>query len=170
MYTIGLCLLIALFIWFFWLRKEDYKYLTLFALLIIALLISLFVSMKIMGDPQFEHYFGKPEKLASLKKGEGVSGNFFLGNGIFQNYHYYYYYQELEDGGLQFKKIKTEHVTIYEQDRTDAVRLDVYRRRVKKNQSNWVPNFIYNIDNGGYCKTIFRIPKGSVIREYSVKL
>lgn len=95
-------------------------------------------------------------KLISLRSGDGVSGQFFLGTGHIDSVQYYFFYEDAGNGGYRPGKIPADdNVVVFEDSRTDG-ELKTYQYRFSNSLLNWIA-----FDTGD-TRYEFFIPNGSL--------
>lgn len=100
-------------------------------------------------------------KLAALRLKPGMSGTFFLGTGTIEGVQTFFYYFTRNDGALVPDQIGAHNVRIYEQNRTDG-KLEKYTAVYPVWAWIFLPPFMHE------TRFEFHIPKGSVVRGYSI--
>lgn len=95
----------------------------------------------------------KTEHLIAMRNYETIEGSFYLGAGSFGGKEYFIYYASNDDGSYSQRKVSTELVKIFEEDRSDGV---AYWYVVKS-----LKTYLERIE--------FHIPYGSIQREFSLE-
>ncbi|MCR4276479.1 MAG: hypothetical protein NUV90_03785 [Candidatus Parcubacteria bacterium] len=114
----------------------------------LAFLIGLFLPKK-WSDPT-------KTKMVSLRSGDGVSGQFFLGTGHINSVQYYFFYEEAGNGGYRPGKISADDdVVVFETDRQDG-ELKTYQLGFSNSLLN-----VIAVDIGNTRHEFF-IPNGSL--------
>ncbi len=105
-------------------------------------------------------------KLASFGDRFGTHGSFFLGSGSVNSTEYYYYYASLPDGGKRMGKITAigSGAVIFEEERTDG-EFEIRRWYAAGGLEFFY--FKFPQENLFYK---FRVPKGTVLNEFSADL
>jgi hypothetical protein len=127
-------------------------------LMIIFIIMGAFtLSCTIPVEKSWQFY--KEIQIVSLRTADGVSGNFLS----FSTDDYYHFAKINTDGSISMSKVsnKYEDIRIIEEDRKDGVVVYEKFSPVVKDDSHDI-----RYDN---TRIIFRIPKGSIVREFSIK-
>ena len=109
---------------------------------------------------------------ASDEVGGKFEGIFFLVSGTLGNTDKYKYYYRQGDGGIRYGELDAKTVTIYEENREDAVmQVMSYTKENPKNVNDFFQILSWDLyDINAIKKTIFRIPEGTVLREVNISL
>ncbi len=103
-------------------------------------------------------------KLVAFRDGVSVTGSFFLGCGSVDDKDVYLYYTQRSDGAIRKGRIENRSPLIYEENRTDGV-LEKHHQVIDPN-SRWRFWTFYD----GDTTYIFRVPKGTVVRQFRADL
>ncbi len=118
-----------------------------------AMIIGEFLPLEYRLDQSYELY--------SLRQGDTLGGQFFLGSGSISGQEMYYYNIAHPDGSYSPEELSTNnYIRVHEEDRSDG-RLDVYRTHLINNNFIWLglpPDTRYQYH--------FYIPNGSLERNY----
>lgn len=111
---------------------------------------------------------GRKEKtseisLVSLRAGDYTDGALFLGCGTINSRPHYIYFAALADGGYQLRQMRADedNIAVHEEDRTGGT-LEAYRSCPPP----WIRGWL-GLWEGSYSYK-FRIPKGSIRREFAL--
>jgi len=149
---------------------DDYEdILNIFYVLFSSVITILVIGVVLVISCAWSGFFTKLPELRSqkiliaLRDKDGVQGQFFLGTGQIKNEPYYFYYVALPDGGYSPEKMNFDDVTIYEENRKDAVLLE-YSCAFK---NKWA--YLVSMPTSDACnKTEFHVPTGTIRRGFSV--
>ncbi|MDB6035990.1 MAG: hypothetical protein JWM16_6328 [Verrucomicrobiales bacterium] len=102
--------------------------------------------------------------LVAIRTKDGIEGQFFLGTGFIQSDQYYFWYRQLPNGGFQpGKTYAGSGVTVYEEDRKDAVMV-TWQWQLNQPWAWWVS---IPTSAGGTAKE-FHVPTGTILKGYSM--
>lgn len=110
------------------------------------------------------------QTLVAIRDKDGIGGSFFLGSGSIDSKPYYFYYVKLTDGGIRPDRMPINtSITIYEEDRTDAVL--IWRKWEYDMQEIRNNSFGYRFAipmSGNNQVWEFHVPKGTIRTGYSM--
>jgi hypothetical protein len=168
----GISLLIGLIVFVVCLIKmwDEYeKILNIFCVFSSALISIIVIPLVILLSCAWNGFFiqsavlQSQKTLIALRDKDGVQGQFFLGTGQIKNEPYYFYYVALPDGGYSPEKMNFDEVTIYEENRKDAVLLEYHCAFKNK----WA--YLVSMPMSDACnKTKVHVPKGTIRRGFSI--
>lgn len=108
------------------------------------------------------------EKLHSLKSKDAVNGDFFLGTGSIDGVKKYAFYRENEDGSYSYDDMNAKGVSVYEEDRADAVIVRYKEADDVPNDAGWWTRLSASMYEGVNKAFTIRVPKGTVDDKYFV--
>ena len=149
--------------WFVSTCKGDGILLGLFLGAVVGLMAGAGVA-SVVGSRHPQHMvLTETVPLVTLRNADGVAGSFFLGTGSVESVPYYFYYKPSGDGGYKQDRLQSSaNVTVYEEDRTDGA-LEVYERKfVDPSDERWGAD-------GGHAEYKFRIPRGSLKKQFRLE-
>lgn len=125
-------------------------------------ILTIIVSIITHATFDSEEYLPTETKIVALKDNVTSKGSFFLGSGSIEG-DMTYFYMVQKERGMKIESISAESAYIVEEDRKDGV-IEEYDFRFKNEIIEfWFPNW-------GIGDTVIKIPKGSIIQNYSVDL
>jgi hypothetical protein len=128
--------------------------------------IGLLVSAYISPVLPYKWVETKSTVLVSLRSGDGIEGQFFLGSGSINAVPYYFFYKEVGEG-FQLDKVKVDNALIFEGNQQGGL-LKTYHHEFAKKWHIWLA-FPCELKAISHVKYEFYIPVGSIRRGFDLR-
>lgn len=155
------CSLIFFSFYLLWCRLFHEK-IRIFPTLIFSILLGVLVGVLIMIATAPTKRIVREYQLANLRT-DGLSGEFFLGIGSFGEGRHYRFFREY-GGGFRLFTLPVEQVTVFEEERSDAILRNVILIRENSKSTPWWPLELNWVSDEIILSQTFHIPRGSIQR------